>query len=121
MEIRTTFHKRLRGIQDDIVAMGSMVEKAISRSIEALKNRDLNMARSIIDDDQKINSKRFEIEENCIQCLFCWIYCPDSAVLVKDEKMIGYDYDHCKGCGVCAMECPGKKGNKAIVMEEEGK
>ena len=33
------------------------------------------------------------IEENCIQCLFCWIYCPDSAVLVKDEKMIGYDYN----------------------------
>ncbi len=69
MEIRTTFHKRLRGIQDDIVAMGSMVEKAISRSIEALKNRDLNMARGIIDDDQKINSKRFEIEENCIQLI----------------------------------------------------
>ena len=61
------------------------------------------------------------IEENCIQCLFCWIYCPDSAVMVKDEKMTGFDYDHCKGCGVCAMECPGKKGNKAIVMEEEGK
>ena len=61
------------------------------------------------------------IEENCIQCLFCWIYCPDSAVVTKDEKMAGFDYDHCKGCGVCAMECPGKKGNKAIVMEEEGK
>lgn len=61
------------------------------------------------------------VEENCIQCLFCWIYCPDAAVRVKDEKMTGFDYDHCKGCGVCAMECPGKKGNKAIVMEEEGK
>ncbi len=61
------------------------------------------------------------IEENCIQCLFCWIYCPDAAVKVKDEKMTGFDYDHCKGCGVCAMEGPGKKGNKAIVMEEEGK
>ncbi len=69
MEIRTTFHKRLRGIQAEIVAMGSMVEKAISRSIEALKNRDLNMARGIIDDDQKINNKRFEIEENCIQLI----------------------------------------------------
>ena len=60
------------------------------------------------------------IEENCIQCLFCWIYCPESAVLVKDEKMIGYDYDHCKGCGVCAMECPGTQGTNANVMEEEG-
>jgi pyruvate ferredoxin oxidoreductase delta subunit len=61
------------------------------------------------------------IEENCIQCLFCWIYCPDSSVTVNDGKRGDFDYDHCKGCGVCAHECPGKKGNKAIVMEEESK
>lgn len=65
--------------------------------------------------------KPTKIEENCIQCLFCWIYCPDSSILVKDQKMVGFDYEHCKGCGVCANVCPGKKGNKAIVMEEEGK
>ena len=61
------------------------------------------------------------IEENCTQCLFCWLYCPDMSVKVEDGKMFGFDYDYCKGCGVCARECPGKKGNKAIVMEEEGK
>jgi pyruvate ferredoxin oxidoreductase delta subunit len=61
------------------------------------------------------------IEKNCIQCLFCWLYCPDMAVTVEDGKMTGFNYDFCKGCGVCARECPGKKGNKAIVMEEEGK
>jgi len=60
------------------------------------------------------------IEENCIQCLFCWIYCPDSSVTVKDSKRGEFDYGHCKGCGVCAHECPGKKGKKAIVMVEEG-
>lgn len=69
MEIRTTFHKRLREIQDDILAMGSMVEKATSRSVESLKNRDLVLARQIISDDQKINGKRFEIEEKCIQLI----------------------------------------------------
>jgi len=69
MEIRTTFHKRLRQIQDDMLAMGSMVGKAISRSVEALKHRDLEMARQIITEDQKINRKRFEIEENCIQLI----------------------------------------------------
>ncbi len=61
------------------------------------------------------------IEENCTQCLFCWLYCPDMSVKVQDGKMLGFDYDYCKGCGVCVCECPGKKGNKAIVMEEEGK
>lgn len=69
MEIRTTFHKRLREIQDDILTMGSMVSKAILRSIDALKNRDLELARQIIADDQKINHKRFEIEEKCIELI----------------------------------------------------
>jgi phosphate transport system protein len=69
MEMRTVFHKRLREIQDDVLAMGSMVEKANTRSIEALKKRDLDLARNIVADDLKINAKRFEIEEKCIQLI----------------------------------------------------
>jgi phosphate transport system protein len=69
MEMRTVFHNRLREIQDDILAMGSMVSKALLRSIDALKNRDLELARQIIADDQKINGKRFEIEEKCIELI----------------------------------------------------
>jgi phosphate transport system protein len=69
METRTAFHKKLREIQDDILAMGSMVSKAISRSIDALKNRDLDLARQVIEDDKKINHKRFEIEEKCIELI----------------------------------------------------
>ena len=69
MEIRTTFHKRLREIQDDVLVMGSMVEKAIGRSIEALKKRDLDMAHQVIADDLKINEKRFDIEENCVKLI----------------------------------------------------
>jgi phosphate transport system protein len=49
--------------------MGSMVSKAILRSIEALKNRDLDLARQIVADDRKINHERFEIEERCIQLI----------------------------------------------------
>jgi phosphate transport system protein len=69
MEIRTVFHKKLREIQDDILAMGSMASKAMIRSIDALKNRDIDLARQIITDDQKINHKRFEIEEKCIELI----------------------------------------------------
>jgi pyruvate ferredoxin oxidoreductase delta subunit len=61
------------------------------------------------------------IEENCIQCLFCWMYCPDMSVIVEDGKRKDFNYEYCKGCGICARECPGKKGKKAIIMEEEGK
>lgn len=47
-------------------------------------------------------------DECCIDCLFCWIYCPDEAVTVKDESVIGQPFsaDHCKGCGICAEVCP---------------
>ena len=69
MEIRTGFHKKLREIQDDILVMGSMVSKATARAIEALQNRDLKLAQQIINDDQKINNKRFEIEEKCVQLI----------------------------------------------------
>ncbi|MCL2807768.1 MAG: 4Fe-4S binding protein [Coriobacteriia bacterium] len=44
-------------------------------------------------------------KENCNDCMLCWVYCPDSSILVEDQKMIGIDLDHCKGCGVCAVEC----------------
>jgi pyruvate ferredoxin oxidoreductase delta subunit len=61
------------------------------------------------------------IEENCIQCLKCWVYCPDMSVNVRDGKRADFNLDYCKGCGICALECPGKKGKKAIQMVEEGK
>ena len=47
MEIRASFHKRLQAIQDEVLAMGSMVEKAIERSVEALKNRDIKLLPAI--------------------------------------------------------------------------
>jgi pyruvate ferredoxin oxidoreductase delta subunit len=54
-------------------------------------------------------------EKKCIQCLFCSIYCPEAAVSVKDGKIDKFDYDHCKGCGICANECP----VKCIAMKSE--
>lgn len=50
----------------------------------------------------------------CTNCLICWIYCPDMAV-IQGEKVVEINYDYCKGCGICAAECP----VKAITMEEE--
>ena len=59
--------------------------------------------RPIVDDDR------------CNDCMICWIYCPDSAIVVEDGKLKGIDLEHCKGCGICAEECP----RKAIAMVEE--
>jgi pyruvate ferredoxin oxidoreductase delta subunit len=56
------------------------------------------------------------IPENCIHCLFCWLYCPDMSVIARDGKFGEINYKSCKGCGVCAQVCPGKRGQKALVM-----
>ncbi|HXY28114.1 MAG TPA: NAD(P)-binding protein [Acidimicrobiales bacterium] len=44
---------------------------------------------------------------NCFQCDNCFGVCPDNAVMKVDEGH-GYrfDYDYCKGCGLCVQECP---------------
>jgi phosphate transport system protein len=46
-----------------------MVEKAIYRSMEALKNRDLELAKQVVADDSEIDRKRFDIEEKCIELI----------------------------------------------------
>ena len=66
METRTTFHKYLREVEDDVLTMGNTVVKAIDRAIEALKKRDLIQAHQIIADDVQINKQRFSIEDKCI-------------------------------------------------------
>lgn len=55
-------------------------------------------------------------EEKCIRCQRCYIMCPDMSVSpdFKLNRMI-WNYDYCKGCGICAYECP----RKAIDMVEE--
>ena len=61
-------------------------------------------------------------EKICIQCLQCWIHCPDTAITVDKatSKMTGFNLKHCKGCGICAKICP-TKPVKAIKMEAEKK
>lgn len=56
-------------------------------------------------------------EEGCVHCLMCWVFCPDVSIKVENGKMVGIDYDHCKGCGICARECPRKE--KALEMVKE--
>ncbi|MBN1369934.1 MAG: phosphate signaling complex protein PhoU [Dehalococcoidaceae bacterium] len=67
--MRKNYERSLKALQDEVLVMGSMVEKAILRSMEALKNRDLELARQIIAEDNAINQKRFDIEEQCVELI----------------------------------------------------
>lgn len=63
---RETFDRELKELQDEVLLLASMVDHAIERSIEALKNRDLAEAEGIIAHDADINRKRFDIEERAL-------------------------------------------------------
>ena len=54
-------------------------------------------------------------KDMCIDCMICWMYCPDDTVLVEDGKMSGFRMTHCKGCGICSKLCP----KRAITMVQE--
>lgn len=51
----------------------------------------------------------------CVNCLLCWLYCPDSAITLDGTTFTGFDETFCKGCELCAAVCP----TGAISMVEE--
>jgi 2-oxoacid:acceptor oxidoreductase delta subunit (pyruvate/2-ketoisovalerate family) len=53
----------------------------------------------------------------CVNCLLCWVYCPDSAVRLEGSTFKGFDLSYCKGCEICAEVCP----VQAIEMVPEEK
>jgi phosphate transport system protein len=63
---RETFERELHKLQDEMLLMGSMVEQAVRDSVEALKQRNLESAHRIYNEDQRINERRYDIEQNCL-------------------------------------------------------
>ena len=55
-------------------------------------------------------------KEKGIECGMCLAYCPVCAIKGTEDKKYYITYDFCKGCGICAEECP----KKAIEMVSEG-
>jgi len=53
---------------------------------------------------------------NCFGCDNCYGVCPDNAIIKHADGTYQVDLDYCKGCGLCATECP----CGAIEMIPEG-
>ena len=62
--VRKTFEMEIQQVKDDVLILGSMVEKALIDSVEALKRRDIKAAEKLFLEDKEINRKRFEIENH---------------------------------------------------------
>ena len=66
---RAEFDRDLQNLQDELLALGSMVEKATFLAVEALKTRDLALSQQVIRDDDVIDRKRAELEERAVDLI----------------------------------------------------
>jgi phosphate transport system protein len=67
--VRADFDRNLKTLQDDLISLGSMVEKAITRSLIGLKDRDLHLSRQVVEEDDYIDQQRYQLEEQCIDLI----------------------------------------------------
>lgn len=54
-------------------------------------------------------------QSKCTKCWLCWIYCPEAAIIIKEDGRYEVDLTFCKGCGICERTC----APKAITMVKE--
>ena len=66
------------------------------------------VVRPVID-----HSKCIPVKTGKMACFTCWLFCPDNVITKTIPPTI--DYEYCKGCEICAEECP----VDAITMVEE--
>jgi phosphate transport system protein len=64
--LRATFDRELSLVQDDILRLRELVDRAIYRSLECLRERDHQLAQEIVEADEDINRMRYNIEEACL-------------------------------------------------------
>jgi phosphate transport system protein len=63
---RAYFDRQLQRVREDILLLGSMAEKSVERSVEALRRRDPELAQEVIDDDRLIDDRTYEVEEQIL-------------------------------------------------------
>lgn len=63
------FDEELRSLKNEVLNMAAMVEESITKSLEALKKRDLKLAEEIREIDKKIDKMEITIEEKCIELI----------------------------------------------------
>ena len=69
MRVRAGLDRQLRMLEGDVLMLGTMVEKSIARALDSLTRRDRQASDQVIREDDYIDSKRFEIEEQCIDLI----------------------------------------------------
>lgn len=66
---RESFHVALQQLERELLRMGTLVEEAIYKAVNSLKDRDVALARSVVAGDDVIDRMQVEIEQRCLQLL----------------------------------------------------
>jgi len=97
-------------------------EDELTQSMTTVKQEDRNYSHESsfnkYTGDWRVEKPVFN-RDFCINCQFCWIYCPDLSIISNDKKFDHIDYDHCKGCGVCVEVCPTNPKSLLMFVEHE--
>lgn len=67
--MRNRFDRQLSTLNDELIEMGSMIEKSIEMAIKALVNQDVDLARHAIEADEEIDRQERIIEDLCLKLL----------------------------------------------------
>lgn len=96
--INTHYYERGPGVREPVLPV-------------AERTGDIEIVGGLTRNQVEAEARRCFSCGNCLACDNCWTYCPDQAVLktqdvASDGSNYIFDYDYCKGCGLCASECP---------------
>lgn len=80
---RTEYRAALKDVQLDVVEMSEMAASAITKSVQALKDRDMKASERVVKGDKQINKKRFAIEKKCMMLL------ATQQPMARDLRMLG--------------------------------
>ncbi|MGM0445051.1 MAG: phosphate signaling complex protein PhoU [Bacillota bacterium] len=67
--LRKSLDENIEKLKNEMLLMGSQVEEAIEKSIQALKEQDVELAKQVMEDDDKIDDYELELEELCTRLI----------------------------------------------------
>ena len=104
---REIFDEQLNELHQDLLEMSKLVDRAIERSVQALAERDIELSRQVIKDDEAINQSQHDIEEKCLVLIATQqplasdlrVIFAISHIVTELERMA----DHAKGIGQISL------------------
>lgn len=88
VNMRNRFDRQLVQLNNELIEMGGMIEKAISDTVKALVNQDIELASNVIEYDEEIDHQEREIEQLCLKLLLQQPVAKDLRLISAALKMI---------------------------------